>query len=101
MSKAPKNPKVICQTCGWYGHSADRLVADDPFNPGSSLFGCPRCRECYCFVPVCDELDCWQPVTRSDSASAAGRSTCNAHWPRGGAEMSHPSIQVPEVRSGG
>ena len=53
--------KLRCKECDWIGSVDDMLEADNPFDPGYTIIGCPECKtpcnlEYACEVEGCNEL---------------------------------------------
>lgn len=36
--------RVFCSECWWYGENTEVLTAQNPFDPGQSITGCPGCK---------------------------------------------------------
>lgn len=77
--------KARCTECDWHGVWSGLLGAINPFKPGETIRGCPTCKGIDCFVSVCDEPECWEPVTCGTPTCQGYRSTCRKHGPREGA----------------
>ena len=76
-------PRYTCTdfACQWSGPGNEVLLAEDPFNPGVVLCGCPKCREQTLQV-CCDEPDCNQPADTGTPTPQGYRSTCSKHIPK-------------------
>ena len=76
--------KIICNECGWRGHSADVLTATSPFDAEDVLRACPKCLSIDRFDRLCDEPGCTRTVSCGTPTSDAHRyrSTCGEHRPK-------------------
>ena len=75
------NLKIVCEECGWCGPWGARLVAPNPFNPSTTIYGCPVCKGIDGRYVACDEDGCWEPVTCGTPTPEGYRSTCSKHRP--------------------
>ena len=75
------NFKLTCVECDWRGHSTEQLRADNPFDPGEFIYGCPKCKSVDCFLRACDEAGCWSDVTCGTPTPNGYRNTCGKHRP--------------------
>lgn len=84
MKTTPMTTKRTCSDwrCGWRGEESEILVAPDPFNPGSEITACPKCREIGTTRVACDEPDCWDESTCGTPTPTGYRNTCDKHQPR-------------------
>jgi len=73
--------RYICQTCDWIGHESAVLCAPHPFDEGSEIRGCPRCKAIDDLVMVCDEPDCTAPARCGTPTVGGYRYTCGRHKP--------------------
>ncbi len=77
-----RQAKVACEwKCGWHGYYDDVLRAPDPFNLGSELIACPKCRD-QSLHSCCDEPECWEQDTCGTPAPNGYRRTCGKHVPK-------------------
>lgn len=76
------NDKCVCEECGWQGSLGDQLHGVNPFDTEDKIYGCPRCKTIDRMYPVCDEPDCWKPVTCGSPTPDGYRSTCGKHRPK-------------------
>ena len=80
------NRKVKCSEyrCSWQGTERETLTAPNPFDlvPQGVIEGCPECKEINTIVKVCDEPDCWEPVSCGTPTEDGYRSTCGKHRPK-------------------
>ena len=86
-NKAPKKiepNKLKCSECEWRGEIKEVLVADNPFEPGESMYGCPTCKCINRFDAVCDEPECWGLAHCGTHTRAGYRNTCGKHKPEKG-----------------
>jgi hypothetical protein len=74
-----KETKFLCDICRMNLKQSALLVAKNPFENDSDVFGCPNCRSIDNFTVACDEPDCWLPVTQGRPTSNGYRRTCHKH----------------------
>lgn len=72
--------KANCTDCHWHGKITEVLRAENPFEPGDEILGCPRCHTVSHIVYACDFGDCKRDVS-CGWLDAEGKywSTCGAH----------------------
>jgi len=73
--------KVKCE-CGWKGEDDELLRARDPFIKGETLVACPKCRDAFELIYVCDEPGCWETRTCGMPTDKGYRETCGKHKPK-------------------
>jgi hypothetical protein len=71
--------RVICQSCDWIGPVSDLLVANNPFDQHSEVYGCPKCYAIDDTVIACDEPGCDREATNGWPSEAGYRQTCFKH----------------------
>ncbi len=72
--------KRTCGVCYWRGTSDQILVAQNPFDPGDTVTGCPKCLSVDSTTIVCDEPGCWKEVTcGTPIPDGSYRQTCGTH----------------------
>lgn len=71
--------KCFYWRCGWHGNDDELLSAPDPFNPGETMYACPKCRETD-IVSGCDEPGCTKEGTCGWPSPSGYRRTCVDHW---------------------
>ena len=75
--------RVKCRECDWIGHLDEMLEAENPFDPGNTIIGCPECKtpcnlEYACEIEGCSELaTCGTPGENGEYYQ-----TCGKHQPR-------------------
>lgn len=76
--------KLRCMNirCGWCGPDTEMLKAQNPFQDGDTLNGCPLCRDVNTLQVACDEPDCWEASSCGTPTDAGYRRTCGKHMPR-------------------
>lgn len=74
--------KRFCTECGWCGDAAEVLNNQNPFDPGDTIVGCPKCKSVNTMRTVCDEPDCWEPDTCGTPTPTGYRRTCHEHKPQ-------------------
>ena len=50
--------KFICESCCSIVFAEDRMWADNPFQPGDEISGCPQCNGVECFKTACQFDGC-------------------------------------------
>lgn len=77
-------PKQFCDNrrCGWRGTSDEVLKAPNPFDPDSTIWGCPRCKDVNVLWLACDEPDCWEMADCGTPTTSLYRNTCGKHVPK-------------------
>lgn len=75
--------KVKCneRRCDWRGKDGEILQGKNPFDDEDIVNGCPKCKSIDSIVCVCDEKDCWNPVTCGAPTPEGYRNTCGKHRP--------------------
>lgn len=72
--------RVACEECDWRGTWGQILTADNPFNPGTTLEGCPRCLEVNTTYRLCDEPECPDQATCGTPTPKGYRQVCGHHY---------------------
>lgn len=75
--------RIACSECDWRGTDAEADHVQDPKGPDVWQV-CPKCRTPEHLEMVCDEPDCWLPVSCGTPTPTGYRSTCHHHYPRDG-----------------
>lgn len=79
--------KWRCRECRLLGTTPNSMLsAPNPFDPGETIHGCPRCRGIDCFVVICDAHGCTKEGTCGWPSPDGYRVTCFDHWNRRDAE---------------
>lgn len=74
--------KVCCSywRCGWVGKNSEVLTAPDPFNDGSQLTCCPKCRDPDNRITyACDYGGCDKPASSGTPAGGKYFWRCHDH----------------------
>jgi hypothetical protein len=69
-----------CRECEWIGETTQLLQAENPFELGDTLYGCPKCRSVNCFIRLCDEQGCTRDASCGWPSEEGYRQTCGKHW---------------------
>ena len=76
---------LVCDNCGWHGLSQEVDTVTDPRplpNTEAEVWMvCPDCRIPENLVRVCDEPNCWLPVSCGVNTTNGFRMTCSKHQP--------------------
>ena len=76
--------RFVCEDCNWAGPLEHLLQAENPFDHGEQIQGCPHCKAVNTMRSCCDELGCWEPDTCGTPTGNGGyRRTCGTHRPGG------------------
>ena len=74
--------KAKCKECYWKGRDHEVLRAENPFELGDFVQGCPQCKSVNTIECVCDEPKCWLHVScGTPIKDGSYRSTCGQHAP--------------------
>jgi hypothetical protein len=73
--------KVECKECHWQGQLSQVLKAENPFEPGQEIHGCPECRSPCSFEYCCEWHDCWKPASSGTPSKDGYKHTCFDHRP--------------------
>ncbi len=72
--------KIKCG-CGWKGIEKELLKAPNPYLEDEIIGFCPKCKDAFELLYVCDEPGCWEPRTCGTSTKNGYRHTCGKHKP--------------------
>jgi len=73
--------RVKCGVCSWIGELGNTLLADNPFNPIETIYGCHQCKSVNSIYTVCDEPECTELATFLAVTNDGERNTCFQHIP--------------------
>lgn len=73
--------KVRCTQCDWVGDSDEVLRGENPFEAGTTIWGCPECRDIDHLNRACDEPECREYATCGTPVKGDYRHTCGMHKP--------------------
>lgn len=71
--------KCLCKSCDWQGLVSELLTAQNPFDPGETISGCPKCKAIDDAIVACDEPGCWREATCGWPSESGYRWTCGKH----------------------
>ena len=74
--------KFRCTECYWRGIGAEVLSADNPFDPGDSVSGCPKCNGINTMSMLCEQDGCWDEATCGNPSKRGYMHTCGKHQPK-------------------
>lgn len=82
----PEPNKRICPECRATMRESELLTAPNPFDPGCTITGCPKCFQPILPLVACEEPGCWEHATCGfRSGDGPYLRTCYAHYTHRGA----------------
>lgn len=73
--------KVQCRDCHWHGLLSACPQAENPFELGSEIVGCPKCNATESMESCCQWFGCWKLASCGTPSPDGYRSTCFEHRP--------------------
>lgn len=71
--------RVRCHSCQGIIREVTLLTAPHPFCDGDVIMGCPQCKQCDGFLPLCDVETCEEASTCGWPSEQGYRFTCFEH----------------------
>ena len=70
-----------CMECDSRIDEGQMLEAENPFEKGETIFGCPVCKTIGNFTQICDVMGCEAEATCGTPTPIGYRRTCGFHVP--------------------